>query len=142
MHPLKSLLFLVVDGFATASCDTTQTSEPNTERFYGQVWEGKIVRTRDSISSSLPAAQEEFNTSVGFEKYGSINFFGANLGDHSYQYWSYSWSTDQFFMNMNPVEEWYMSPNEDSLYLKYRYSSWDPMTGVTFDWKYQFLLHH
>lgn len=142
MNAMKGLLSLAIAVVLFSSCDSQGENDPNTERFYGEVWQGKIVRKRDAISAAIPAAEEEFLTNVQFEKYGSMNFFGANLGDHTYQYWSYSWSIDQFYMNMSPVEAWYMSPDEDSLYLKYPFSSWDPATGVSFDWNYEFMLHH
>ena len=81
-----------------ASCETTEPTDVDTERFYSIPWDVDVNRTHGEVGA-LPAADEVYSGTVTLSKNGSMTFSMSGLSDHQYQYWGSSRSTDAFYMN-------------------------------------------
>ena len=121
------------------SCESNTDSETNTERFYASPWEVSLHRTHLAVGST-PAADESFTGNATLEKSGSLFYDMGSLNDHMYQSWSYSWSTDHFFMNWEPCIDWHMNETSDSLFLHYNHYDFDPNSGNSFYWDYEVIM--
>lgn len=130
----KILLFAVALGILS-SCETQEPVDVNTERFYSSAWNVDITRAHNAVGT-LPAAEEDHTGTVTLDKGGSFQYSMADLNDHMYQWWGYSWSTDQFYMNWSPCLDWYINEAADSMYLNYDHYDYDPNTGNSFYWNY------
>lgn len=134
----KSLLLLPFVILFT-SCETQPPTETNTERFYKATWNAELNRSH-GVVGQVSAANEDHNGTLILSKQGGATFDISLLSDHMYQIWSYSWSTDQFYMNWAPCLEWYINEAEDSMYLNYDYQDYDPNSGSSFYWNYDLIL--
>lgn len=121
------------------SCESTDGTETNTERFYSSPWEVSVHRTHLAVGST-PAADENFSGNAILEKSGSLTFDITSLNDHMYQWWGYSWSTDHFYMNWEPCIDWHMNEDSDSLFLNYNHYDFDPNSGNSFYWDYELIM--
>ncbi len=130
----KIFFFILTFGLLT-SCEPRESTDTNTERFYSSPWNVELNRAHNGVGM-LPAADENHSGTVNLDKGGSFEYSMEDLNTHMYQWWGYSWSTDQFYMNWAPCLEWYINANEDSMYLNYDYSDYDPNTGNSFYWNY------
>ena len=128
-------LLSVFSVMLLASCETTEPTDVDTERFYSTPWDVDVNRTHGEVGA-LPAADEDYSGTVTLSKSGSMTFSMSGLSDHQYQYWGYSWSTDAFYMNWSPCLEWHINEAADSMYLNYDYQSYDPTTQNSFYWNY------
>jgi len=129
-------LLLGILSLAFTSCDTGSSTETNTERFYATPWNIELDRSHPTVGSVLPA-QEHYECTATLTKDGTFYIPVDSLRHHRYQHWSYSWSTDHFYMNWSPCIEWYMNEAEDSMYLHYMFDDYDATTGVEFSWDYE-----
>jgi len=136
---MKKLILYVLALGLFVSCEPSENTETNTERFYSSPWDVELNRSHNAVGT-LAAASEDHSGTVTLDKGGSFQYNVAGLNDHKYQYWSYSWSTDQFFMNWNPCLDWYINEEADSMYLNYDYQDYDPNSGNSFYWNYSVYL--
>lgn len=132
---MKRLVLFVFALGLFASCEPGESTETNTERFYSAPWNVEIKRTHNAVGT-LAAADEDHNGTVTLDKGGSALYNISALNDHMYQWWGYSWSTDQFYMNWSPCLEWYINEEADSMYLNYDHYDYDPNSGNSFYWNY------
>jgi len=95
------------------------------------------VHREHAAVGQLPAADEDYTTTCTLTKGGQFIINENALNDHMYQYWGYSWSTDQFFMNWELCVNWHINEAEDSMYLQYNHYDYDPNTGNSFYWLYE-----
>ena len=130
----KLVLFVFALGLF-ASCEPGESTDTNTERFYSSPWNVEINRTHNAVGT-LPAADEDHSGTATLDKSGSFQYDISALNDHMYQYWGYSWSTDQFYMNWSPCLDWYINEEADSMYLNYDHYDYDPNSGNSFYWNY------
>jgi hypothetical protein len=130
----KLVLFVLTLG-VFASCKPREATDTNTERFYSSPWNVELNRTHNAVGT-LAAANEDHSGTVTLDKGGSFQYNISALNDHMYQYWGYSWSTDQFYMNWNPCLDWYINEEADSMYLNYDHYDYDPNSGNSFYWNY------
>lgn len=135
----KFLILIVASGIAVA-CQTSSQTDPDTERFYATPWETTVHRTHDEITGVLAAADETFETTATLTKSGTFNMTASTLGNHMDQSWSYSWSTDEFYMNWEPCISWYINEESDSMYLNYNMYDYDPNSGYSFVWEYELFM--
>lgn len=138
---MKNNIALLI-GFAAlifTSCDTSDATDVNTERFYTSPWNARVEREHDVVGS-VPAQEECYNATVVMSKDGNFKINNDSLGNHQFQHWGYSWSTDQFFMNWAPCTEWSINEAEDSMYLEYQYNDYDDTSGINFYWDYEIYL--
>lgn len=132
---MKKLLFVPLLLIALVSCET-ETTNTDTERFYRDPWKVELNRSHGALGT-LPAASEDMSGNAVLTKNGGLNYDMSLLNHHMHQYWSYSWSTDNFFMNWEPCIEWYINEEADSMYLRYNYQDYDPNTQNSFYWDYK-----
>ena len=130
----KLVLFVFALGLFT-SCEPRESTNTNTERFYSSPWNVEVNRTHNAVGT-LAAADEDHSGTATLDKGGSFLYDISALNDHMYQYWGYSWSTDQFYMNWNPCLDWYINEEADSMYLNYDHYDYDPNSGNSFYWNY------
>ena len=133
---MKQLLFLTFAAASLLSCEPQEPTVTNTERFYRSGWNIEVHREHAAVGQ-LPAADEDYSTTCTLEKGGRFILNENALNDHMYQYWQYSWSTDQFFMNWEQCLNWHINAAEDSMYLQYNHYDYDPNTGNSFYWLYE-----
>ena len=134
---MKKLILLIVPiALLLIACEGGGAVDPNTDRFYKNPWHGKLAI--DSAMSSYVTMQ----TTVVFQKRGSLIIAdSANvLGDYCKQNWSYSWATDELYVNGDKVDEWFINEDEDSLYFKYHILDFSSANGQEFNWTYAFYL--
>ena len=136
---MKHIVLFVLALGTLASCETREPTVTNTERFYSSPWNVELNRTHNAVGT-LAAANEDHSGTANFEKGGSLLYSMSALNDHMYQYWGYSWSTDQFYMNWNPCLDWYINEEADSMYLNYDHYDYDPNSGNSFYWNYSVYL--
>jgi hypothetical protein len=136
---MKRIFLVLFSALTIISCESSSTN-PDTERFYSSPWNTTVHRSHGEVATgtgTIPAADETFTTTATLEKNGGFNMTASVLGYHMNQTWSYSWSTDMFFMNWEPCTDWYINDENDSMYLEYYYYDYDPSTGASFDWAYE-----
>jgi hypothetical protein len=132
---MKRLVLFVFALGLFASCEPGESTETNTERFYRTPWNVEINRTHNAVGT-LAAADEDHSGKVTLAKGGDFLYNISALNDHKYQWWGYSWSTDQFYMNWSPCLDWYINEEADSMYLNYDHYDYDPNSGNSFYWNY------
>jgi len=135
-HLVKQLLFFTFAAALLLSCEPQEPTNTNTERFYRSGWDIEVHREHEAVGQLL-AADEDYSTTCTLTKIGDFLINENALNSHMYQYWGYSWSTDQFYMNWEPCLNWYINEAEDSMYLQYNYLDYDPNTGNSFYWLYE-----
>lgn len=133
---VKQLLLFTFAAALLLSCEPQEPTNTNTERFYRSGWNVQLHREHTAIGQ-LPAADEDYSTTCTLMKNGDFLIDENSLNNHMYQYWGYSWSTDQFYMNWEPCLNWRINEAEDSMYLQYNHLDYDPNTGNTFYWLYE-----
>jgi len=133
---LKHLFVTLSMLLVFASCEPTESTDTNTERFYRSGWNVELHREHAAVGQ-LAAADEDYTTTCTLTKGGQFIINENALNDHMYQYWGYSWSTDQFFMNWEQCVNWHINEAEDSMYLQYNHYDYDPNTGNSFYWLYE-----
>ena len=133
---VKQLLFFTFAVVLLLSCEPQEPVVTNTERFYRSGWNVEVHREHAAVGQ-LPAADEDYSTTCLLAKDGQFIINENALNDHMYQYWGYSWSTDQFFMNWEQCLNWHINEAEDSMYLQYNHYDYDPNTGNSFYWLYE-----
>ena len=131
----KLILLLVALSLGFISCETNEPQDVNTERFYSSPWNVELKRSHGAVGTT-PAAEEDHMGNVTLNKMGSMTFDITALNDHMHQNWSYSWSTDQFFMNWSPCLEWYINEDSDSMFINYDHYDYDVNSGNSFYWNY------
>ena len=135
----KVFVVLGLSMLVFSSCETTPSTNTDTERFYQSSWNVEMNRSHNAVGT-LPAADEDHTGTATLTKSGSFTYDIAALNNHMYQYWGYSWSTDHFYMNWEPCIDWHMNEAEDSLFLHYNHYDYDPSSGNSFYWDYKVVL--
>ena len=133
---MKQLLFFASAAVMLLSCEPLESTNTNTERFYRSDWNVELHREHLAVGQ-LPAADEDYTTTCTLTKNGDFLINEITLNNHMYQYWGYSWSTDQFYMNWQQCVNWHINTAEDSMYLQYNYQDYEPNTNTIFDWSYE-----
>ena len=95
---MKQIILLTCAATVLLSCEPQESTNTNTERFYRSGWNIEVHREHAAVGQ-LAAVDEDYSTTCVLYKDGRFTINENALNDHMYQYWGYSWSTDQFFRN-------------------------------------------